>query len=370
MDERRQTPEELAREMLDLFRAAGVPEQPVDAIPPLDNPTGLLAEIERWAFEHPEAAHGLTRAYVEAAAAGPDGAGLENLVAACAECRLAFEELSDDALDRFLVPRAPRILTAPNGTTKWTLMTAVTDREHLIREIVGELGHAPRPRVEPPAVPIHLAEAHHADELRTAFGFSFRDVLDIGDEPPARAAPHLFGPLLDGLRAAEPQTAAGMTWLMQHAPAALHAMPFTSGVTDALIGATEPRPEMQQRFVSVIEQPGLGLTAFVVWDTASRLSTRTRRQLAGHIRYVSDMAVAPWNRYGDLRRRREAFAVWVHALRRETLNARGLARALRSRYPSEYGESESVTIRRMYRISTQLGNVRMPQALMKEFVGG
>jgi len=144
-------------------------------------------------------------------------------------------------------------------------------------------------------------------------------------------------------------------------------MPTTLMALDALQGNTEPRPGTRLRFAHLIELDDVGYCAFVVWDDDVRLSRGDRSALAGHLRYLSDTAVAPWNRYPDLRRRREALAVWVRHLREERVDAQGLAELLRARHSHNYeNETLSKTVARIYRISTELSDVRFPQRLMQE----
>jgi len=66
---------------------------------------------------------------------------------------------------------------------------------------------------------------------------------------------------------------------------------------------------MRLRFAHLVEVEGIGYCAFVMWDSENHLTARQRTALGRHIRDLSDTAVAPWNRFADLRRRREAFAV-------------------------------------------------------------
>lgn len=359
--------EELVRAMLDLFRKGAVQEEAALATagPLPDNPRGFLASIEEWGARHPEAAAGLTKAVVSDSSDALDALPLKPLLLDLAETLLAFGAAEKD-LNEFLHLRAPRVTTGFDGTMKWALLTPITDSAALIREIVGRRSARPHRRSESPSIDLHLTEAHHADELRRAYGLSLRQALTIDERSTPERAEVLFRPLISSMTTSSLGLGRGIEWLLRNQPQALLTMPTTLGVTDALQGNTVPREEMRLHFVHVVEPEGLGFCAFLMWDTSRRLTTRQRTEVAGHIRHVSDTAVAPWNRYADLRRRREAFAVWVRKLREETVDARGLATVLRRQYPDSYRhEPLKKTVKRIYRISTQLSDIRLPLGLMK-----
>jgi len=123
---------------------------------------------------------------------------------------------------------------------------------------------------------------------------------------------------------------------------------------------------MRLRFAHLVEREGIGYCAFLMWDSEEHLTARDRTPLAGHIRDLSDTAVAPWNRFSDVRRRREAFAIWLRHLCDQPLDAKELADVLRTRHADDYmTEPRNRTVRRLYRISTQLSRVRLPQGLMQ-----
>jgi hypothetical protein len=360
--------EQLVRELLSrVVRGEGQqfePDPVGEALP--ENAPGLLAAIESWGSQHPEAAAGLTRAVISAAPNGIEALPLGPLLTDLMDLAVAFGSLADGSVQEFLRLRAPRIVTAPNGTMKWGLLTAISDRGTLVREVIGPTSTRPHHRLAPPSVDVHLAEAHHAEELREALGLSLRQALEIDERPAADRVSSLFGPLVSSVSASNPELAAGLEWLMRNQPDALLAMPLTVGITDAIQGDTTPREDMHLQFTHLVELPDLGFVAFVMWDPAAPLTARDRNALAGHIRQLADTAVAPWNRWSDIRTRREAFAVWVRHLREEPLEAQALADMLRSRHPDDYAdESSSKSVRRIYRISTQFSSVRWPQRLMK-----
>src|SRR6266511_3670150 len=280
MDEKEPTAEKLVREMLGQFIS-----QEDDAVmsgqPPLKNPEGLLTGLEEWGSKHPDAAAGLIRVVVGAAAAEAAASiPFAPLLTDIMESAIAFGALADDSIDDFLRVRSPRVVTGPNGTTKWAVLTAVTDREALVREVVGPSSGRPHYRPEPPAIDVHLAEAHHADALRDALGLPLRQVLEIDEDPTPKRAETLFRPLIAGVRASSPELGEGLAWLVKQYPNALLAMPTTLAVLDALQGNTEPRPGLRLRFAHLLDLEGLGYCVLLMWDTEARLNRRARTVLA------------------------------------------------------------------------------------------
>ena len=336
------------------------------AVAPLKNPEGLLASLEDWGSKHPEAASGLTRTVVGASKTDPAALPLAPLLTDVMETFMAWQALEEGKVDDFLRLRRTSIFTAPDGTTKWAALTAITDREALVREIVGTTSARPHLRAEPPSIDLHLAEAHTPEELRAALGLSLRQALEVDERPPSEAAGTLFKPVIRMVRGSSPELGEGLEWLMKNDPRALLEMPTTVMLVDAVQGNPEPRVGMRLRFAHLLELAGLGYCVFLMWDTEARLTRKERAALAGYVRQLCNTAVAPWNRYPDLRRRRETFAIWLRHLRDERVDAPQLADLLRSHHPGDYAnEARATTIKRIYRISTELSSVRMPQGLMK-----
>lgn len=365
MDERAVTrPEDLVHELLGAFMVSDPSDSPEPDVP-VKNPEGLLSALEEWGTTHPAAIDGMTRVAIAASAGGASTLPLAPLMADLAECVLAFNELTEDRIDDFLRLREPRVCTAPNGTTKWALLTAVTDRVALTRQILAVTSPRSHRTERPPTVKLHFAEAHAPEELRKALGLSLREALAITEQNPG-AAMKLFDPIIAMLTPSNPEIATITAWLVSNAPEALMHMPTTRALVDAVQGHVEPRAEMDLRFAHLLDLEGLGYCAMLMWDTAARLDRGQRAVLAGHIRHLADTAIAPWNRYADLRRRREAFAVWARQLRDEPVGAERLAERLRAGHPGDYqGEAIATTVRRVYRLSTQLRSVRMSPALSR-----
>ena len=98
------------------------------------------------------------------------------------------------------------------------------------------------------------------------------------------------------------------------------------------------------------------------WSGAWELRSY-RRAMAAHLRNLFDYAVAPHNRSPDARTRREAMTVWQVARYAriepgQRITRPDIARFLRSANPADYeGEDETVTIRRVYRLSVALTRV-------------
>src|SRR4051812_39285707 len=105
---------------------------------------------------------GMTQAAI--AAAGPtEGGKVTPPVTALIECYQAYGSLDGGDLDAFLALRAPHVVLL-GGTMRCTLLTAVTDREALIRQVTGDTARRPHHQLEPPALDMHLIEAHHDEE--------------------------------------------------------------------------------------------------------------------------------------------------------------------------------------------------------------
>jgi hypothetical protein len=368
VDEKRLgSPEEIVRELLTRFLRES-PQPDDTAAAPLDNPRGLIASMDEWGVAHSGAARGMTRAVVGARPDQLDEISFVPLLVALVESVAAFGSLEDEKVDEFLRLRAPRIVQASNGTTRWAVLTAVTDREALVNEVLGPTPARPHHRSEPPAADVHLADAHHAEELRAALGMSLQEALNMQERSVSQQIESMFGRLVPRVSAFDPQVGAGLEWLVRNDPEALLAMPTTAAFQDALQGSTVVRDNMRLRFTHLLEVPDLGYAAFILWDTRVPLTARERAALAGNIRHLCDTAVAPWNHWRDLRSRREAFAVWVRRLRDDALEASSLADLLRSQHPGDYArEPRQKTVRRIYRISTRFNTVRLPQGLVRSF---
>jgi hypothetical protein len=360
--------ENLVRELLTLVKDGSSAEADSGAVHawPVGNPRGLFAAIDEWGSHHPGSALGMTRAAIAGALDPVTGVPFGPLLVDLVESAIAFGTIDDGNLDEFLHLRAPRIITAPNGTTHWAVLTAITDRDLLLREVIGHPSGRAHYRAEPPAIDVHLMDAHHAEELRAAYGLTLRDALNIDDRPAADRVNTVLGPLIASVSESDPSVGAALEWLVRNDPDGLMSMPFMAAAVDALQGNTMPREDMRLRFAHLLELEGLGYCAFLMWDTKAPLTGRERATLVGYIRRLADKAVAPWNRWSDLRTRREALAVWVRHLREDPLAARAVADLLRSAHPDDYAtEPLEKTIRRIYRISTQMSGVQLPQGLVK-----
>lgn len=361
-------PEHLLQQMLDWLTSGESSmefEANLAADPVVDNPRGLLSAYDDWSRANPAAASGLARAYVAAMGDRLMAAPLSRMTAALIETALAFASADMAGVDEFLRLRPPTIADSADGKLRVSIFTAITDRVALTREIVGPQRRSAHHRSAPPSLDVHLLEAHRAESLREGYGLNLRQALELDAQPKADVARRIFSPLLESVRQADVSTGAGLAWLLEHAPAALADMPFTQAVVDALQGNTAPRADMRLTFVHVMDLPKVGYVAYVAWHGDAKLSKQERRQLAGHLRLISDTKVAPWNRWADRRSRREAFFVWVRRLLDERLEAEALADQLRREHPEAYlGEDSKVTIRRIYRISTKMSDISVPKGLI------
>ena len=365
MDEKGLTAEELVPEILRQFAVAGGEIPDGGTQPPLENPEGLLASLDQWSRQYPDAVTGLTHKVIGNGEAMT--LPLAPLLVDIVESAIALGSLTNDSIDEFLRRRTPRVVIGPNDTTKWAVLTAITDRDALIHEVLGESAPRAHRRAEPPSIGMHLAEGHRAEDLREAFGLTLRQVLDVNEQPTPKSLETVIRPLIASVRSSSRELADGLEWLLRNQPQALLEMPTTVAALDALQGNLEPRPALRLRFAHLLELEGLGYCVLVMWDASVRLARRERSALAGHLRHLADTAVAPWNRYPDLKRRREAFAVWVRHLRDDRVDAQRLADHLRAQHADDYkNERRSKTIARIYRISTELNDARLPQGVMKE----
>jgi hypothetical protein len=108
-----------------------------------------------------------------------------------------------------------------------------------------------------------------------------------------------------------------------------------------------------------------GSVGLAFWSGATQLRS-SRAAMAAHLRYLFDYEVAPQNRWPDARTRREAVTIWVlhsyaaFAEPGQRVTRPNIARVLRGQNPADYeGEDETVTIRRLYRLSVAM---RKPEA--------
>jgi hypothetical protein len=327
-----------------------------------DSPDGFLTRTDQWAVEHSAAAMGMTKAAIAALDALPTR-GPFALVASILETAAAFKAAESDGPDRLLAVQPAPIVESSMGSSRWTLLTAMSDRIATVEALLGPMAPRPHYRKTPPAVTIDIMEVDHPERLPEALGVPLRQVLEASEDPsPAAQARRLFASSVDKLSADDVAVGTALHWLLTNDGAALMTMPIAEPIRAALLG--EPSEAVSAQFAHVIELGPLGYGVFIWWDPAAGAGRAVRGQLAGYIRYLYDHYVAPWNRWTDQRSRREALCVYGAIASEQALEARRLSGRLREMFPSDYaGEPWEKTIRRLYRRSNDLSNIYVPPSL-------
>jgi hypothetical protein len=128
-----------------------------------------------------------------------------------------------------------------------------------------------------------------------------------------------------------------------------------------LRGVRRPAKRVRLQFVQTIELGKLGRVAMVFWNPTAPERRVVRNELAAHIRYLADFKIAPWNRWPDLRRRREALFLYGRRLGHHRPGVEELIASLRQRYPDTYHEPFSKTRRRLYLLSAQIRRAHLPR---------
>jgi hypothetical protein len=144
-------------------------------------------------------------------------------------------------------------------------------------------------------------------------------------------------------------------------PKGFASTPSGRTVTGILRGTPRWRtPRIDLEFAGAFELGLAGRLGIAFWSGAKQLRA-SRAPMAAHVRYLFDFAVAPQGRWPDARRQREATGLWLltrwarMAEPGRVLTRRGIALWLRRSNLDDYaGESEAVTIARIYRISAAL----------------
>lgn len=357
--------QELAAQLLDELRR-GDQFGPVPSAPGV--PDGLLTRIEQWSVRFGDA----TQVAVQAALADleevPTSGPLGVVLPALAELALAFSRVEAEGADALLELRPPRIADSPGTASRWAVMTPITDVPSLIQQLLSPVPSRAHYRKGPPPVGICLTEAHDPTVLAGKLGLRLRDALDLAETREPRAVANAIRAIVPGVAAADPSTGHALQSLIDHDPAALREAPFVSLIMDALSAGAEDHGDIPAQFVHVIDAGALGYFALIWFPEDERLSRRRRTHLAGHIRYLADHYVAPWNRWAQRPRRREALEVYVRHLANVPLDAEGLARSLRERHSCDYGsEAVEVTTRRLYRMSTKLNGTFLPRSRRAPF---
>lgn len=358
--DRKITAERLRREIAAI---ADLPDPPARGRPRRRNarPSGLLASMESWVAQH-EASAGRS---VIASLAQPGAAAspfLGVLLGALAELMQAFLRTQEAGLDALLELRPPLVTPRIDGLARCALLTPVTDRDALIRELFGRVPRRPLHVSREPTVPVEIGRAD-TEEVREMLGLSVAEMADLYRtrtlSPAVRRM--LLERALPRMLAHDPALVLAMQQLLAQAPAALAALP-TADLLFALIrGVRRPGKRIAHQFVQTVELGAHGIVAMVFWNPSAADRRAARSDAAAYVRYVADFAVAPWNRWPDLRRRREALCLYGRRLGRMRPGVDDLAERLRRRYPDAYAEPLGKTRRRVYVLSAHIKRARLPR---------
>lgn len=358
------TPERLRREIAAI---ADLPDPPARGRPRRRSarPSGLLTSMESWLADH-EATAGRSVIASFAQPAAASSPFLTVLLGALAELMQAFLRTEEAGLDALLDRRPPLLTPRIDGLARCALLTPVTDRDALIRELFGRVPRRPRYVSREPTVPVEVGRAD-TEEVREMLGLSVGEMADLYRArtltPPVRRM--LLERALPRMLAHDPALVLAMQQLMAQSPAAVTALP-TADLLFALVrGVRRPGKRLAHQFVQTVELGAHGIVAMVFWNPGAADRRRVRNDAAAYVRYVADFAVAPWNRWPDLRRRREALCLYGRRLARMQPGIDDLAERLRRRYPEAYAEPLAKTRRRLYVLSAHTKRARLPRASLR-----
>lgn len=262
----------------------------------------------------------------------------------------------------------PVILTYRDGRVRFGVFDWTTDRDAFIETLLGQpVPRRPRYERDVPIVPAKFASEF--DLVRTYVGASIDDTIALYGMARGEAVRET-GPL-DRVAA---QMADGDAVLEAVQQAAVRIDP--DGFASSPLGRVElgimraahrwRTPGADIELASAYDLGLGGTIGMTFWSGTWELRSY-RRAMAAHLRYLFDYAVAPPRRWPDARTQREAMTVWQvarYALMEfgHRITRPDIARFLRRDNPADYeGEDETVTIRRVYRLSAAL-KVRSPVA--------
>ena len=272
----------------------------------------------------------------------------------------AMEQAGDPA--RWAERTPPVILPYRGGRLRFGMFDWTTDQDAFIEALLGR--PVPRrPRYQPsgPVLPVRFESEF--DFVREQLGATIEDTIDLfgmsaGEAARQRGpldsvAAHMAGD--DAVRAAVQQAIAEID------PDGFAASPvgkLTLGVLRSAIRWRAPGADTE--LAGAYDMGIGGSVGLAFWSGATQLRS-SRAAMAAHLRYLFDYEVAPQNRWPDTRTRNEATTLWVltryaaFAEPGQRVTRSNIAHVLRAQNPADYeGEDETVTIRRLYRLSVAM----------------
>ncbi len=243
------------------------------------------------------------------------------------------------------------------GLFDWT-----TDRDDFIETLLGgqvptSLAYAPRG----PVLPVWFAKDY--DVVRKLLGATVEDTIALFGMSGAEAAQQV-GPLdrvATAMADRDPVRGNVQKALLRIDPdgyAATRAGRATLGVMRSAPQWRSPRMDLE--LAGAFDVGVAGRVGLAFWGSARPLRSY-RATMAAHLRFLFDYAVAPQNRWPDVRAQREATAVWFLprwgglAGPGQSVTRPKIARYLRRENPSDYeGEAEAVTVRRLHSLSAAM----------------
>ena len=257
----------------------------------------------------------------------------------------------------------PVILPYGGGRLRFGVFDWTTDQDAFIEALLGR--PVPRrPRYQPSGPDLPVKFESEFDSIRENLGASVQDTIDLfgmsaGEAARQRGtlngvAAHMAGD--DAVRAAVQQVIAEID------PDGFAASPvgkLTLGVLRSAIRWRTPGADTE--LAGAYDLGIGGSVGLAFWSGATQLRS-SRAAMAAHLRYLFDYEVAPQNRWPDARTRNEATTIWVlnryaaFAEPGQRVTRPRIAQVLRAQNASDYeGEDETVTIRRLYRLSVAIG---------------
>lgn len=303
-------------------------------------PRGLVARSNQWAKEHADELSAVSREFLDGQASSP------------------FRELISEAAIQYkngeLLDLAPPIVRRLSSTDpgRFGVFHPRTERDPFIEALLGRpVPKRPRYLPDRPAVTARLrSPAELMDSLGPAIpeasGLSPREQVALGGERLAETIDYY---------AEDPALGRTATALMRDNPEAFVSTPLGEWLlqlqTD-VIARDAARPPFLFEFVTVFEvAPGVTF-GIAWWDPADVGARQHRAKVAAYLRYLFDYRVAPWNRWSDVRSRREALRL---SARRQGETIGALAERVRTSHAEDYpAESGRVTLARLYRINRML----------------
>jgi hypothetical protein len=278
----------------------------------------------------------------------------------------SMEQANDPS--RWFERTEPLILPYRDRSVRFGIFDPTTDRDGFIEALLGRpVPGRPRYERNVPIVPARFVSEF--DDLRSYLGASVGDTIALYGMTGAEAARET-GPL-DRVAARMADGDAVLAAVQQAAvrvdPDGFVASPLGRIELGIMRAAHRWRtPGADIELASAWDLGRAGTIGMAFWSGARELRSY-RAVMAAHLRYLFDYAVAPQNRWPDVRTQREAMTIGLvdryagllepgqHVTRPD------IARVLRSENPADYeGEDEAATVRRLYRLSVKL-NARGPR---------